>query len=337
MAALITGGAGCLGTAIASRLRDRGEQVRILDQRPRSEDASDDEYVQGDVSDAKIVRRAARGANVIFNLAALQPVSRAGGDFWKINVGGTMNVLDAAKKEGCVHVVHLSSSIVYGVPTGRPFREDDPLDPVGEYGRSKVAGEEACMAASGSDLTVSIVRPRVIMGPGRLGLFSILFQWVRESRRIYLIGSGRNRFQMTDSEDLAEACIACADRRASDTFNVGSDDVPRVRELLEELIRHAGSRSKLTRTPAPIARIALRALDRLALTPLTAEHYLFADKDFILDTARAKRELGWSPRSRDGRSLCAAFDYDARARGRACDYRHDRPPVGALDLLRRMS
>lgn len=334
MTVLITGGAGCLGLEIARKLRERSVEVRILDSRPASTDHA---YIQGDVCDLKTVRRAARGAQVIYNLAALQPVSRAGGDFWRINAGGTKNVLEAAKREGCAHVVHLSSSIVYGIPIGRPFREDDAPRPMQAYGKSKVAAEEACFAARSGGLTVSVIRPRVIMGPGRLGLFSILFRWVRENRRIYLIGSGENRFQMSDSGDVADACIAAADHRADDVFNVGSDDVPTVRELLLALIRHAGSRSKLAPLPASIARLALRGLDRLSLAPLTAEHYLFADKTFLLDTTRAKQRLGWRPRRGDASALCAAYDDDRRAEGKNSGFLHDRPHAGLLDFLRRVS
>jgi nucleoside-diphosphate-sugar epimerase len=335
MIALITGGAGCLGATIARRLRERGEQVRILDTRPLDE--SDDESIAGDVCDLETLCRAARGASVIFNLAALQPVSRAGGEFRRINVGGTTNVLEAAKRERCEHVVHVSSSIVYGIPMGRPFREDDPLNPIGAYGLSKVAAEEACASSRVEGRTVSVIRPRVIMGPGRLGLFSILFRWVREGRRIYLIGSGENQFQMAASEDVASACILAADARANDTFNVGSDDVPRVRDLLDRLVRHAGSPSRLVPLPAAIARLSLRALDRFALAPLTAEHYLFADKTFVLDTTRAKERLGWTPRATDGDALCSAYDDFIVNQAPKSEFRHDRPHAGVLDLLRRVS
>jgi nucleoside-diphosphate-sugar epimerase len=324
--------------ALARRLTELGVGVRVLDQRQRAWIGVPHEYIAGDVADGAVVRRAAQGVQVIYNLAALQPVSRAGTDFARVNSGGTQNVLEAALAEGRAHVVHLSSSIVYGVPRGRRFQEDDPLRPVGRYGESKVAGEERCRAARSRGLTVTIVRPRVIVGPGRLGLFWILFEWIRQGRRIYLIGSGENRFQMCDSSDLANACVLAAERRVDDTLNVGSDEVPRVRDALVQLIQHAGSRSKLTPLPAPLARMALRTLDRLGLAPLTAEHYLFADKDFLLDTSRAKRRLGWSPLVGDAEALCSAYDfYCAQGSRMPHDYAHDRPALGALELLRRFS
>jgi nucleoside-diphosphate-sugar epimerase len=330
--ALITGGSGCLGRALVQKLIERNVAVRLFDLRPLAEDRV--ESVIGDITDEEKIATAMRDVDVVFNLAALQPASRAGGQFWRVNVGGTQTVLRAAAEAGVEHVVHLSSSIVYGVPRGRPLRESDALRPIGEYGRSKVEAEERCAQARSQRMSVSIIRPRVIMGPGRLGLFYILFEWIRRGKRTYMIGSGRNRFQMVYSLDLAEATILAAERRINEVLNVGSDDVPRVEELLGGLIRHAGTAARLQSLPAAPARVALRIMDRLGMGPLSAEHYLFADKDFVLDTSRAKALLDWRPSRGDLAAMQSAYDFFIAEGAAPTGFQPDKPPLGLLRVLR---
>lgn len=338
MRALITGGAGCLGRALCGELTARGVSVRLFDRRPPTDFGGGAELVRGDVTHASEIDAAIAGCDVVYNLVALQPCSRADDQFWRVNVDGTQHLLDAARRHRVGHVVHLSSSIVYGVPGRLPFHEDDPVAPIGRYGESKVEAERRCQLARRAGLSVSVIRPRVIMGPGRLGLMSILFDWVRAGKRIYMIGRGDNRFQMIAAADLARACLAAAERRANDTFNVGSDAVQPVGEVIAALARHAGTGARPTPLPALLARVPLRLLDRAGLAPLTAEHYLFADKNFVLDTRRAKRVLGWRPLHSDTEALLAAYDWyrdhDARL---PRDFAPDRPAVGALGLLRMMS
>ena len=100
----------------------------------------------------------------------------------------------------------------------------------------------------------------------------------------------------------------------NEAYNLGSDDPPPVRKLLGDLIRHAGSRSILLPTPAPLVKLTLDALDALNMPIMDPEQYKIADEICILDTSKAKRELGWHPQYRDEDMLLAAYTEYRKAR-----------------------
>ncbi|MBI4355770.1 MAG: NAD(P)-dependent oxidoreductase [Candidatus Omnitrophica bacterium] len=313
----ITGGLGFLGRHLTAALLKQGGQVRIFDAE-LGEPPAPCEIVRGDIRDTAAVDLACRDVEVLFSLAALQPFSRAGRRITDVNANGTARLLDAASRHGVHKFVHLSSSVIYGIPRRLPLREDDPLRPIGVYGQSKVRAEQLCLEASSRGLDVTILRPRFIVGPGRLGVLQMLFECIRAQRPVPLIGSGHNRFQMVGVQDVVSACLAAAERGPSGgVFNIGADTLPTVRELLSALITHARSRSRLMGLPAAIAKAALRALDACGLSPLTSEHYLIADRDYIVDTAKAKRLLQWSPQEDTTQAMLAAYDWFLQHRHRA--------------------
>ena len=137
----------------------------------------------------------------------------------------------------------VSSTAVYGVPERHPIHEDDPLVGVGHYGESKIEAERLCEAFARRGLETVIVRPKTFVGPERLGVFEILFDWIREGRRIPILGDGANRYQLLAVEDLVDAIVRCLDAPvAGEALNVGAARFGTVREDLEALIDHAGSR-----------------------------------------------------------------------------------------------
>jgi dTDP-glucose 4,6-dehydratase len=181
---------------------------------------------------------------------------------------------------------------------------------------------------------VAVIRPHVIVGAGRLGLLAILFDWVARGRRIPLVGSGENRFQMLAVEDLAEAVRLATSSTATGVFNVGGDPVPTVRDLLGALCAHAATGARVLPLPGSAVRPTLALLDRLRLSPLGTEHYLVADRDYVLDTTRARTELGWTPRIPMQQALCAAYDAWLARRGQpGSDI--DFPDEGLLGLIGR--
>ena len=336
---LLTGGLGFVGRSLAARLREVGARVRILDRRvPDKRLPPECEFIQGDVSDLALVREACQGTESVVNLVSLLPCSRAGRDFWRVNVDGTANVLQASLESGVRKVIHISSSIVYGIPSEVPLREECRARPVGGYGRSKLAAEDHCRAYMTRGLRVTVLRPRFIVGPGRLGLLTILFDWVRRGRNIYTIGNGHNRFQMLAVSDLLEACLLAELRGDNETFNLGADGVPTVQELLLDLVHHAGTGSRVVSLRASLARTTLRLLDLLRLTPLGTEHYLIADKEYVLDTTKAQQIIGWHPREGMMEAMRAAYDWYCENRDKLSrESEQDFPREGLLKLLRALS
>jgi nucleoside-diphosphate-sugar epimerase len=336
----ISGGAGFLGLHLARRLLADGHEVRTLDVAPLDDPELEHsvEEIRGDVRDREQVRELVAGADVVVHAAAALPIQASRASIRSVNVGGTELVLHAAQEARVKRVVFISSTAVYGVPEKHPIEEGDPLVGVGWYGESKIDAEALCRVAA---VETTIIRPKTFIGPERLGVFEILFDWIREGRRIYILGQGHNRYQLLAVEDLVDAIVrAAAVGAARETFNVGATEFGTVRTDLQALIDHAGSSSRLTPVPVKPAEVALRALELVRLSPLAEWHYKTAHRDSFVDVSRAQRLLGWQPRLSNRDALIETYDWYLANRGRvgAAGVTHRVPwNQQALGLLRRLS
>ena len=340
----ISGGAGFLGLHLARRLLADGHDVRTLDTAPLAEpdlEASVDE-LRGDVRDPAACARLVDGADVLVHAAAALPILGSRAAIRSVNVGGTATVLAAALEAGVGRAILISSTAVYGVPEKHPIVEDDPLVGVGHYGDSKIEAEQVAREFGRRGLEVVILRPKTFVGPERLGVFEILFDWIREGRRIYVLGDGTNRYQLLAVADLVDAVTRAADAHvAGAVLNVGAGEFGTVRDDLEALIGHAGSSSRVTPVPAKPAEVALRALELARLSPLAEWHYKTAYRDSFVDVSRAERLLGWSPRLSNAEALIETYDWYLANRGRSVNGSGVTHRVAwdqrALGLLRRVS
>jgi nucleoside-diphosphate-sugar epimerase len=337
----ISGGAGFLGLHLCRRLLADGHQVRTLDVAPldNAELEGSVEELRGDIRNPDEVRALVAGADVVVHAAAALPIQASRASIRSVNVGGTVNVLSAARDADVRRVVFISSTAVYGVPEKHPIEEDDPLVGVGAYGESKIDAEALCRVAA---VETTIVRPKTFVGPERLGVFEILFDWIREGRRIYILGNGYNRYQLLAVEDLVDAIVRAAElpEAARETFNVGATEFGTVRSDLQALIDHAGSSSRLRPIPVKPAELALRALELARLSPLAEWHYKTAHKDSFVDVSKAQRLLGWRPRLSNSQTLIETYDWYSANRGRVgkAGVTHRVPwNQQALGLLKRLS
>lgn len=293
---LITGGSGFIGIRLAERLRARGERVRVLDLADDPARHREVEFVPGSVTDAATVAAAMRGVDVVHHNAALVAQSAAGRAYYAVNETGSRIVAEVAVLARVRMVMHLSTTAVYGLPPDGPITADTEPKPIEDYGRSKLAGERAMQAVCESaGIPVVTIRPRVTLGAGRLGIFAILFDWIRAHRRVYVIGGGHQRQQFIHVNDLVDFHLHALDRGAPGTWNVGTDRFGSLREDLGALIAHAGSRSRVTGLPVWPSQAALHALHRLGLSPLTPWHYRTYHRDCHFDTAPLLA-TGWRPR-----------------------------------------
>ena len=341
----ISGGAGFLGLHLARRLHADGHQVRSLDlaalDDPELEESVHE--IRGDIRDETAARELVDGARILVHAAAALPIRGSRAEIESVNVDGTLTLLSAAAEAGVRRVVFVSSTAVYGVPDKHPIEEDDPLHGVGHYGESKIAAEDAVRAFMRRGLDCVIVRPKTFIGPERLGVFEILFDWVREGRRIYTLGDGSNRYQLLAVEDLVAAILLSASKRAAagETLNVGAKEFGTVREDLQALIDHAGSSSRLTPVPIRPAEIVLRALELARVSPLVEWHYKTAHRDSFVDVSKAERILGWKPRFSNAEALISTYDWYLAHRdelGGAAGVTHRVPwNQQALGLLKKIS
>ena len=338
----ISGGSGFIGLHLARRLAGDGHRVRTLDRlRPAQVGRSEPfDALLGDVRDGAACARLCTGADVLVHAAAALPIRGNASEIRAVNVEGTATLLAAAAEAGVRRVVFVSSAVVYGLTRERPVSERAPPAPIDAYGASKVEAEAVCRAFARRGLEVVILRPSAVVGPGRLGAFGILFEWVREGRRVYTLGSGTNRYQLVDVDDLADAVVLAGEEPvAGETFNVGATVTGTVRADLESLIAHASSASTVVSVPAGFARAALRALDLAGLSPLSEWHYRSADQDVVATVEKARRLLGWQPRRSSAEALIRAYDWFLASgeAARSGDTHRARWDERALALVRRAS
>ncbi len=308
----ISGGAGFLGLHLARRLVADGHDVRVLDLASLDDPplAGRVEELAGDIRIPADARRLVAGADVVVHAAAALPIQSSRDAIRSVNVQGTAEVLTAALEAGVRRAVLISSTAVYGVPEKHPIAEDDPLVGVGWYGESKIDAERLCADVARRGLETVIVRPKTFIGPERLGVFEILFDWIREGRRIPILGSGANRYQLLAVEDLVDGVVGCFDAPvAGQAVNIGAGVFGTVREDLEALCAHAGSGSRLRSVPVKPTEIALRGLELARLSPLAEWHYKTAYRDSFVSIDKARALLGWEPRLSNAETLCATYDW----------------------------
>jgi nucleoside-diphosphate-sugar epimerase len=340
----ISGGAGFLGLHLARRLLADGHAVRTLDVVPLDDAQLERsvEELRGDVRDPVAARQLVDGADLLVHAAAALPIRGSREEITAVNVGGTATTFAAAREAGVRRAIFISSTAVYGVPKVHPIYEDAPLVGVGPYGESKIAAEDVCREFAERGLDVVIVRPKTFIGPERLGVFEILFDWVHDGRRIYMLGDGSNRYQLLAVEDLVDAVVraASADGAGGEAINVGAQEFGTVRTDLQALVDHARSRSRLTPVPAKPAEVALRALELARLSPLAEWHYKTAHRDSFVDVSKAERLLGWHARLSNAEALCETYDWYLAHRdtlGRAGTTHRVPWNQQALALLKRLS
>jgi len=306
---LVTGGSGFLGHLIARRLLARGERVRVLDVWRDLDAPPDIEYVECDIRDRAGVERAMAGIDVVHHNVALVPLTKSGGRFWEVNVDGARIAAEAAVAAGVQSFVHMSSSAIYGLPADHPITMRTPTRPVEIYGRAKLAGEQAVERVCGAaGLPLVVIRPRTLLGEGRLGIFQILFEWIEAGRAVYVIGSGDVAFQFLHAHDLMDFYLLALDAGRPGVYNVGTDRYGTLREALEHLIAYAGTASRVRRLPVGPTIGLLRALDVLRLSPLAPWHYLTYHKPFAFDPAPLLA-LGWCPRYGNDDMLRESYDW----------------------------
>ena len=339
---LVTGGSGFLGNLIARRLAARGERVKVLDIWEDPARPKEIEFVPCDIRDREGVRRALSGVQVVHHNAALVPLTKSGDRFQEVNVVGSRIAAEEAARAGVRAFIHMSSSAIFGVPDRCPITEATPLRPAEIYGRAKLAGEQAVReVCRRANLPLIVIRPRTILGEGRLGIFQILFQWIREGRNVYVIGSGDGLFQFVHAHDLMDAYLLALDHGQPGVYNVGAEKFGSVRQALENLIAYAHSPSKVKSLPAGLTRLTLQSLDWLGLSPLAPWHYLTYHKPFHFEVSNLLA-MGWRPRYSNDEMFRESYDwfiahYDRLAAAKAGSA-HRRPvKEGLLWLLKKLS
>ena len=310
---LITGGAGFLGINLCRYLLAKGDNVRSLD--IAAFDYPDTvgkvEVIQGDIRDGKVVEQAMTGVDIVVHCAAALPLySRE--EIMSTDLDGTQNILEAAYKLGVKRVIHISSTAVYGIPDHHPLYEDDKLDGVGTYGEAKILAEHKCLEYRNKGMCVPILRPKSFIGPERLGVFAIFYDWVRRGKNAPIVGNGKNRYQLLDVEDLCEAVYLCAIKPpelVNDTFNIGAREYTTMKEDFGSVLEFAGFGKHIVPVPAKPLIWVLRTLELLRLSPLYKWVYETAPEDSFVSIEKAERILGLQPKYSNKEALLRNYKW----------------------------
>lgn len=310
---LITGGAGFLGINLIRYLHERDFALVCLD---ITEFCYPDmlphvTVIQGDIRDPRTVDQAMQGVDQVVHCAAALPLYDPE-DIFTTDVEGTRTLLEAARRQGVRRFIHISSTAVYGVPDHHPLYEGDRLSGVGPYGQAKIDAENVCLEYRAKGMVVPIIRPKSFVGPERLGVFDLLYDWALDRRNFPMIGSGNNRYQLLDVEDLCQAiflCMTLPPERVNDTFNIGAKEFTTMKEDYQVVLDAAGFGKRIIPFPAGPAILGLRVLEKLGISPLYKWVYDTAGKDSFVSIEKAEHQLGYQPKYSNQDALLRNFQW----------------------------
>ena len=339
---LITGGAGFLGINLVRHLLAKGERVTSLDVVPFDyADVKDRVKVfTGDIRHPSTMHAAMKGIDLVVHAAAALPLYKPE-DIFATDVEGTRNVLEAAAAHHVERVIHVSSTAVYGIPDHHPLLETDRLHGVGPYGEAKIQAEQVCEQFRAQGMCVPILRPKSFIGPERLGVFAMLYEWAKDGKNFPVLGKGDNPYQYLDVEDLCDAIWLCATlprERANDTFNVGAAVFGTPRTDFQAVLDHAGFGKRVVSIPEGPAIFVLRLLEKLGLSPLYQWIYETAGKESFVSIEKAQTVLGFAPRYSNRDALIRNYEWYLAHEGqfdRSSGITHRAPwKQGALKLAK---
>jgi dihydroflavonol-4-reductase len=305
MKVLVTGATGFTGGHLARTLTAAGQSVRALI-RPGSDSrrlaATGVEIVEGQLTNEADVRNAAAGCERVFHVAAAFRSAKHGDQYyWDVNVGGTLNVLAAARAHGCERVVHCSTGGVHGHIDEPPAAETYRFRPDDIYQRTKVEAELAVAAAANDGLSTTIVRPGAIYGEGDLR-FLPLFRAIQQ-RRFVMIGSGKTRLHMVHVDDLVRGMLLAGSRPEArgETFLIAGPEAPTLNELAATVAEAVGApRTKLHVPVWPVyatAWLCEQLCKPLRLEPpLHRRRVGFFTHHREFDISKARAIIGYEPR-----------------------------------------
>jgi len=299
---VVTGATGAIGPSVVAAFLEAGFDVRALS---RSVAAPQPGVtpIAADISDREALRRAFAGSDCVVHLASLlhitNPPPELVGEYRRINVEGTANVVAAAEAEGVRRLVHVSTIAVYGYATGSVLTEDDPVRPDTMYAETKLQAEQ--LVGEAGERAV-ILRLGAVYGARVKGNYRRLLLALRK-RRFVPIGRGGNRRTLVYDGDVARAALLAAQHPAAagELFNVTDGEVHTVREILDAMTSALGMRTPRIRVPEGPVRLAVSAAElvfrtarlRPIVTRAAIDKYL---EDVAVSGEKIQAKLGFEPR-----------------------------------------
>ncbi|MFH0752209.1 MAG: NAD(P)-dependent oxidoreductase [archaeon] len=308
---LITGGSGFLGINLVRHLYAKGYEINVIDNAPFNYADMKDKinFFLGDIRNKKSLQKATKGCDYVVHSAMALPLYPKN-EILTTGIDGTRNVLEIAEKNKIKRAVHISSTAVYGIPDHHPLYENDEMKGVGNYGIAKVEAEKICDIYRKKGMFVSVLRPKSFVGPERLGVMAIYYDWIHRGKSIPIVGNGKNRYQLLSVEDVCDAIELCLTKpKANDTFNIGTKYFKTMKEDFGSVIKHAKTGKRIIPVPAIPLILILRMLEALHLSPLYKWVYETAPHDSYVSIEKAEKALGFNPKYSNSETLIKNYDW----------------------------
>jgi nucleoside-diphosphate-sugar epimerase len=305
--ALVTGGSGFLGSYIVNELESSGWNVRILDLLPPETVTFD--YLRADIRDLDACLQACDGVDVVFHNVAQVPLAKNRELFESVNIEGTRNILEASTHHNVNNFVYTSSSAVYGLPRKMPANSQRNLQPVEIYGQTKLRGEQLVSSYQEKIMNTSIVRPRTILGSGRLGLFSILFDWISEGLDVFVFDGGEHPYQFIHVDDLTKGIVSSASIDGHNIYNLGATTFLSLRADLEELCSHAKTGSRVRSISSVYIKKPALLAAKMGLLPFASYQLLLYSQEMYFDSISDWKTLAVSPQFSNAQALIESYEW----------------------------
>jgi len=313
MKILVTGGAGFLGINLIRYLLDKNYEIVSLDISDFNyPDVADKiKIIKGDIRNSITVEQAMIGVDAVIHTAAALPLYSSD-EIYTTDVKGTRLLLTGAYNNKVRRFIHISSTAVYGIPNHHPIYETDKLVGVGPYGRAKIEAENICLGFREKGMCIPIIRPKSFIGPERLGVFALFYDWAKDGKNFPMIGQGDNRYQLLDVEDLCEAiyrCLTLPKEIVNDTFNIGAKEFKTMREDYQTVLDYAGFGKKIVSLPKTPVILALKILSFLRLSPLYKWVYETAGTESFVSIEKAQKILEFNPKYSNQNALIRNYKW----------------------------
>ena len=306
---LVTGGSGYFGETVVKKHLEMGDIVYILDINKPNLTHANLFFTECDINSESLTQKIDLGFDIVHHNVAQVPIAKNKKIFWKVNKDGMENLLKSCEATKVKKIIYTSSSAVYGVPARNPVLESDQPHPMEDYGMAKYEAELICEKYIKKGLDISIIRPRTIMGHGRLGIFSILFEWIYSNANIPVLNGGKNIYQFVHADDLADACILAALKTGSAKYNIGAEEFGSMSEVLQFLINATKSQSRIKSIPLKLAEIGMNFTSLIGISPLGPYHALMYGRSMYFDISKAKNELGFQPKYSNNQMFLESYEW----------------------------
>ena len=272
MVILVTGSSGFVGEVLVTKLISLGYDVIGIDHTTGKHTTKIIDITKPFTLDEKIDGDFHLAAKLVHHRSSYK-------EYYETNATGTKNVLDIALHNNAFFV-YVSTNAVYGIPNG-PMTENTAIAPLDGYAKTKFQGEQICKEYEKKDLKIAIVRPSVIIGEKRLGLYTIIFKSLYSNSPVRILGNGENKVSFVNVNDLCGFLIFLLEKKISNiTVNFGGKIPGSLNFVIDELKKYTKSQSKINHISLKFLPI-LKILAKIKIIPVTDWQLSVMYKDFF--------------------------------------------------------